>query len=233
MPIMNTDSVTLAESAGGALSAAMNLATATGNDLVVATPGLYAYQRVPAVAAMFAVPGPGAANGNPSMTVPSGGASAVFTPIPYSNETFEDDGLPAITPSIMNAAAGRFGPVVIPGYYAFGVAFHGGDPLYELSPSGLTQLVVQTDTSGAMRQVASSVRGTISGSTALAAARGKWPFTAGSAISTGGTWPLLAGNSLEFAVRQLGVATAVGEGVGVTPAKPWLFSAWCFLLEAS
>lgn len=260
MPIEQTPTMTLAYDGSGALSASVDISTEGGNDVgaaplpapynvagVTGGAGLFAFQKRKAAAFMYGLPRPpasGALGGSPVMIIPVGGAGAALTPIPFTAELFEDDGLPGdITGEVVDAQAGRFAPIDVAGVYHIGLTFHGGDPTATApnvpGPFVHAAIRVQAQSTGdpsALRAIGSVIRPSsviFAGvSPAPTQTTGKYPFLQPCQLSTSSLWPLQRGSVVEVSVRQSQAVVAYGGAPAASPAKPWIFAAWLYMVQS-
>jgi hypothetical protein len=177
------------------------------------------------------------------MIVPAGGASVALTPIPYQAALFYDDGLPGkADEGVVDATAGRLN-VAVQGFYHLGITFHGGDPTGAAPnmPGPITEVAITARAVGTgdptvLRRVANVCRPgnqVFSGAGANPAqTSGKYPWTLASQYSTSALWQLQRGAIVEFSVRQLQAVAAYGGAPNATKARPWIFSAWAYLVSA-
>lgn len=251
MPVMTSDTIVLSEDGIGALRGDVQISVESANDVVLDTgsqPGLYAYQHRPAVAAMFAVNRPMTSSlpafGLWTLVLPIGGATADYTTLPFTGETFEDDGLGRITATILDATNGAFGPIAVAGKYVVGVTVHGGERAGVVAdPEVVWQVSIEASHRGmaggsgpipaGFFNFATNVRPGMNGVVPPDQTSAKYPFTYGSQLSACGAFTFDAGDVIQIKVRQRSsLAEAVIAAPSASAAAPWIQSAYMYLVDA-
>ena len=200
-------------------------------------PGMFAYQKEPAVAQSYSVPASGGlAGGQAIMQITQTGAAATFQTVPVQTELFDTDGIDDTSPEILDVAAGAV-RVWVPGAWRCGASLHCGDPT-GLNSSGqatFLQIAILAKTGYKITQAGlsdtypiASVCKPQGAPSAQGPMYAKYPWTFGGHLACSGLWKMDRGDSFTFGVRAFNAGAFV-TAPGASSAHPYVLNLWAYL----